>query len=293
MPASLRFSALTFCFLLFLTALSAQRPLPRRTVLPDEFREISSMARSSSGDLWLLNDSPHPPVLYRYDLCRNKVVETRPLPVPNRDWEELAIDGEDNLYIGDFGNNFNARRDLRIYRYHPGTGRLDSILFEYPDQTAFPPADRSARTFDCEAMVFFRDSLHLFSKNTFGNTDITKHYVLPARPGRYRAELRDSLYLKKRVISGAGISRDGRTLALVGYHLGKRLGFIPYAQASVFYFTGFRGSNFLRGKMERRRLPKFLVARQFESIAEWGGECWVAANEWTRLHKPGVWRVKR
>jgi hypothetical protein len=250
------------------------------------------MVRMPSGDLWLLNDSKNPPEIFRFDPVAQKLLETRRLPVTNRDWEDLAADPQGNLYIGDVGNNRNARRDLRIYRYNPSTRTLDSILFHYPDQTAFAPQDERYWNFNCEAMVFFRDSLHLFSKNSFKGNFYTKHYVVPASPGVYTAELRDSICLKNRVVTGAALSRDGQTLALTGYIIGKKMGIFPYTKASVFYFTHYQGSNFLRGVQERRRLPKFLIARQYESVTQWDGDCWIVANEGKKPQFQAVWRVK-
>ncbi|MBV6440225.1 MAG: hypothetical protein EPGJADBJ_01888 [Saprospiraceae bacterium] len=274
-------------------AFSQNKKIARRTALPAVLKEVSGMVRTPSGDLWLLNDSKNPPELFRFDPLSNRLLETRRLPVANRDWEDLAADDRGNLYIGDVGNNRNARRDLRIYRYNPATQALDSILFHYPDQMAFAPADERDWNFNCEAMVFFRDSLHLFSKNSFKGNFYTKHYVLPAQPGKYVAELRDSICLKNRVVTGAALSRDGKTLALTGYIIGKNLGLLPYTKASVFYFTGFSGSNFLAGHQERKRLPKFLIARQYESVTQWEGDCWVVANEGRKPQFQAVWRVKK
>lgn len=265
---------------------------PRRTPLPAELKEVSGMVRAASGDVWMLNDSRNPPLLFRYDPVQGKLLETRRLPVPNRDWEDLATDPQGNLYIGDVGNNRNARRDLRIYRYHPATGALDSILLRYPDQRDFAPANERWWNFNCEAMVWYRDSLHLFSKNSFKGNFYTKHYVVPARPGNYVAELRDSICLKNRVVTGAALSRDGQTLALTGYIIGKKLGFLPTTKASVFYFTGFAGSRFLRGKAVRKRLPKFLIARQFESVTQWEGDCWLVANEGRKPQYQAVWGLR-
>jgi len=266
---------------------------PRRTKLPAELKEVSGMARLPSGDLWLLNDSHNPPLLFRYDPLAGKLLETRSLPVPNRDWEDLSCDDQGNLYIGDIGNNYNRRKDLCIYRYNPVSGALDSINYRYPDQTAFAPADPRDWNFNCEAMVFYRDSLHLFSKNVFKGNFITKHYVLPAKPGEYLAELRDSIYLKNRVVTGAALSRDGRTLGLTSYIIGKRWGFIPFTKCSVFYFSDFKGSYFLRGKSRKKRLPKLLIARQYESLTQWDGNCWLVANEGRKPQFQGVWRIKR
>ena len=278
-------------FLSPMTAFSQHHKPPRRTQLPNELKEVSGMVRTVSGDVWMLNDSHNPAHLFRYDPLAGKVLETRRLPIPNRDWEDIATDPQGNLYIGDVGNNRNARRDLRIYRYHPGTGALDSILLRYPDQKDFAPTSDRWWNFNCEAVVWFRDSLHLFSKNSFRGNFYTKHYVVPARPGDYVAELRDSICLKNRVVTGAALSRDGRTLALTAYIIGKKWGFLPSTRASVFYFTGFRGSDFLHGEVLRKRLPKFLIARQFESVTQWDGDCWLVANEGRKPQFQSVWRV--
>lgn len=270
----------------------SQKKIPRRTALPAVLKEISGMTLTPSGDLWMLNDSKNPPELFRFDAQAGKLLETRRLPVPNRDWEDLAADDKGNLYIGDVGNNRNARKDLRIYVYNPATENLDSILLRYPDQKEFAPSNPRDWNFNCEALVFFRDSLHLFSKNNFDGNFYTKHYVVPAKPGNYVAELRDSILLKNRVVTGAALSRDGKTFSLTGYIIGKRFGFLPYTKASVFYFTDFKGSDFFHGRQMRKRLPKFLIARQYESITQWDDNCWLVANEGKKPQFQAVWRVK-
>jgi hypothetical protein len=266
--------------------------LRRRTRLPDNLKEISGMTRLPNGDLWMLNDGGNTPQLFRFDPAQGAILETLTLPGPNRDWEDLNADPVGNLYIGDFGNNFNKRRDLCIFRYQPATGAFDSIMFSYPDQFDFPPQNEKDWNFDCEAMVFFGDSLHLFSKNRFKSDFITKHYVVPAQPGRYVAELRDSIRLKNRVVTGAALSRDGNTLALTAYRYGFRWGFLPFAKASVFYFTGFPGSRFFRVPLKKMRLPGFPIARQFESVLEWAPHCWMAANEGIGPQRPALWRIR-
>lgn len=269
----------------------AQKSLPRRQKLPVALREVSGMARTPEGHLWLLNDSRNPPELFRYDPCTRQLLEVRTLPVPNRDWEDLTLAPDGTLYIGDFGNNGNHRRDLCIFRYHPQTDALDSIRFTYPDQREFPPTRYAHWNFNCEAMVFWRDSLHLFSKAVFASDGVVKHYVVPARPGTYVAELRDSLRLPKRVVTGAALSDDGQTLALTSYIGGKRLGIFPYAHATVFFFRSFPDGHFLRGRMESQRLPQFPLARQYESIAPWSEGCWLVANERRAWQKQRLWRV--
>jgi hypothetical protein len=292
MPSCLRLiSTLLYC-ISFPILVSAQKTPARRSVLPDAIREVSGMVRSPEGKVWLLNDSKNPAELFLFDPLTGAVLETRQLPVPNRDWEDLTLDAAGYLYIGDFGNNKNARRNLCVFRYHPETGSLDSIQFEYPDQKAFPPAQERDWNFNCEAMVFFQDSLHLFSKNVFIGTGITKHYVLPAKPGRYVAELRDSLYLKNRVVTGAALSPDGKTFAITSYIVGNKWGIFLYSKATIYFFRDFSGSAFLQGKRSSKNLPKSLFARQFESITWWGDNSWLVANEGRGPQKQAVWYIK-
>lgn len=251
------------------------------------------MTRLPNGDLWLLNDSHNPPELFRFDPVAGKILEIRKLPLTNFDWEDLASDQAGNLYIGDFGNNYNSRKNLRIFRYNPQSGALDSIQFRYPDQMEFPPASRENWNFNCEAMVFYKDSLHIFSKNTFKGNFYTKHYVLPTVPGNYVAELRDSIQLKNRIVTGAAISGDGKTFVLTGYIIGKRWGFLPFTRASAMFFFNYPGSNFLRGKQDWKKLPKFLLSRQFESITQWQGKTWAVANEGRKPQKQRLWKLKK
>ncbi|MCY7329326.1 MAG: hypothetical protein LH618_12305 [Saprospiraceae bacterium] len=292
MTLIIRWVALTILFIPSLCVAQNQH-IPRRSKLPAVLKEVSGMVCTRQGDVWLLNDSHNPSDLFRYDPVQNKVLETRHLPVPNHDWEDLANDNAGNLYIGDVGNNYNRRTNLCIYRYNPATQALDSILLRYPDQKEFAPTDKKHWNFNCEAVVFFQDSLHLFSKNSFQGNFYTKHYVVPAKPGNYVAELRDSLYLKNRVVTGASLSRDGQTLALTSYIIGKHLGFLPFTKATVFYFNDFRGSHFLQGKPTRKKLPKFLIARQYESVTQWTNDRWLVANEGRRPQVQSVWRVKK
>lgn len=284
---------LGFMLLFLVPQLGFAQKLPaRRTVLPEAIREVSGMVRTQDGNLWLLNDSRNPSELFRVDPISGILLETRKLPVPNRDWEDLTVDNSGFLYIGDFGNNKNARRNLCVFKYNPATGALDSIRFRYPDQDAWPPTDERAWNFNCEAMVFFQDSLHLFSKNAFKGNFVTKHYVLPAIPGEYIAELRDSIILKNRVITGAALSPDGQTLAITSYIIGKKLGFLPYTKATAYFFTGFSGSRFLHGRRTARRLPKCFIARQFESIIWWDSQYWLIANEQRKPQKQAIWRIR-
>lgn len=275
-------------YLLFLpfSLLSQNFPAVKKFKLPEQLPEASGLYVDTPDSLWWLNDSGNAPVLYCTDGKGNLQRELRVGEAVNRDWEDLAADEAGNIYIGDFGNNDNQRRDLCIYIFQPETGAVDSILFRYPDQEEFPPERREDWTFDMEGFFYHQDSLHLFSKDkTRERSFITKHYVLPAKAGTYTAKLRRSLSLPKRVVTGAAISADGRTVALLSYRFKLLLGFIPLTPVDVFIFRNFPGNDFLAGQMEQLPAVRCLWPTQYEAIDFYGPDSVYIASERTPLYR--------
>ncbi|RAK66948.1 hypothetical protein [Hymenobacter edaphi] len=182
-----------------------------------EVVESSGLALADAdGNLWTHGDGGNTTWLYLVN-PQGDLIRTHPVRgASNVDWEDLAQDRQrGQLFIGDFGNNGNKRRDLRVYRLSgPDLKQVDTIRFHYPDQKLFPPK-KKARNFDCEAFFYHNDSLYLFTKNR-GEGNWVKEYHLPARPGSYVARLADSIRINT-WITAADISPDGRRVALLGY----------------------------------------------------------------------------
>ncbi len=284
-----KYYILVLSLLLVAAPAQAQR---RQHRLAPELLEVSGLAHAPDGSLWAINDSGNPPCLYQLDPKTGKTLAKRPLPVPNVDWEDLQADRSGNLWIGDFGNNANKRHRLTLYRYHLATGTLDSLWYVYPDQTQFPPTTEAERQFDCEAFVVVADTVHLFTKSRFAGRHVTKHYTLPARPGPQVASLRDSLYLPQRVVTAAALSSDGRTFVLVAYFVKKRAIGIPFTRANAYFFSNFKNNDYFSGKMTKKRLPKMLVARQFESVTHYRDKQWLFANEGILWQRPRLWNLR-
>lgn len=241
--------------------------LPKKIILPEDLNEVSGLYWAAPDSLWWHNDSGDAPRLFLTDRS-GAIKKMVSLPqILNRDWEDITADHQGSIYIGDFGNNANKRRDLCIYKYQPQENTLDSILFEYPDQTSFPPPD-GKDNFNMEAFFWYQDSLHLFSKNSLGASSnfYTKHYVLPAQPGKQIPILRDSIQFKNRVVTAAAISPDGQTVALLAYNYKKVLGFIPISATSIFLFQDFEDGHFLGGTLVKNRISVFTLATQYESL---------------------------
>ncbi|MCY7353338.1 MAG: hypothetical protein LH606_22200 [Cytophagaceae bacterium] len=178
--------------------------------------ESSGLARVAGKEtFWTHNDGGSVPALYEVDLT-GRLISSRELRgVQNVDWEDLAQDAAGNLHIGDFGNNGNDRRDLRIYRINlKNPAKSETIRFQYGDQTEFPPA-LPDRIYDCEAFFAFGDSLYLFSKNR-GRDNQVRLYVLPNQAGTHILEAKASTRIKQQV-TAADVAPDGKTFALLTY----------------------------------------------------------------------------
>ena len=186
--------------------------------LPDEIKESSGVVIFNRL-LFTNSDSGNEPSLYGVGspFIEEPTVKgfiQFPDSIVNNDWEDLTIDTASFIYIGDFGNNANERRDLSIIKFDPLSNSSENIFFTYEDQTEFPPRKRKDRNFDCEAFFWANDTLFLFSKNQGGN-NVTV-YTLPDSPGSHVAKVVDTLSLDHPITS-ADISPDGQTMALLSY----------------------------------------------------------------------------
>ncbi|WP_347157730.1 hypothetical protein [Pontibacter chitinilyticus] len=177
--------------------------------------ESSGLARASDSTFWTHGDSGTPPALYLFNL-KGKLLQQVLLPLPNTDWEDLAQDRQGNLYIGDFGNNANARKNLQVFRVPTGQAASpDTIRFRFADQAAFPPPLKDRR-YDLEAAFYAHDSLYLFTKSRALRARTTTRYALPAEKGSYALAPQESLRLQSPV-TAADIAPSQRQFALLGY----------------------------------------------------------------------------
>ncbi len=137
--------------------------------LPKELKEISGLENYNDSLLFAINDGGNEPCVYLIDL-KGKIVKTITLSITNYDWEDIAIDEKKEfLFIGDVGNNNNARKNLCIYKINIKTMlaqndvAVEKLSFEYPEQKDFP-AKKSDKYFDCEAITISNNRIYLFTK---------------------------------------------------------------------------------------------------------------------------------
>lgn len=179
--------------------------------MPTCINENSGLARAwQDGFYWTHNDSGGSPELYMINE-KGSVFDTLIVnDAQNIDWEELAKDDKGNLYIGDFGNNYQARKDLCIYKFK--NGKTEKITFHYADQSHFPSIERK---FDCEAFFWYNNKLYLFSKSLEKDHQVLL-YSLSDQAGDNMLMPEDSVFIKSQV-TAADISPDGKEFALLTY----------------------------------------------------------------------------
>lgn len=239
-------------------------------VLDEEITESSGLIRSSLNSelYWTLNDSGNEPVLYAVDLSGRIHGRARIAGVRNIDWEALTIDGEGKLYIGEIGNNENNRRDLVIYVIKEPEPDVDqtveverSIPFHFPDQKAFPDAERM--NFDAEAIFFHDGFLYVLSKHR--SDTMTGLYRLD--PATSDVTKIDEIEIGS-MVTDAAISVRGR-LAVLTY---RGIHFFDVSEGVSLEGTEVYSLEFV---------PE--VSKQSEGIA-WGGDSIVFTNEQRDVH---------
>ncbi|MDF3128975.1 hypothetical protein P0Y35_07190 [Kiritimatiellaeota bacterium B1221] len=234
-------------------------PSPVAQIEESALREASGLTKSSFGPwFWSLNDSGNDSVLFSISALGKTHGVVKVAGVKNVDWEAVATDGEGGLWIGDFGNNRNRRKDLQIHRVgEPGDNisvlplRVNkTIRFRFPDQLAFPPEKWN---FDCEAMFIWEKKVYLLTKHR-ADTD-TKLYRIEDLETE---EIQDAVLLDRfegiGQVTDAALTADGGRLAVLTF-------------SGIWIFDRPKGSDrFLRGS-GRHFLFKNWALRQIEGIA--------------------------
>ena len=227
--------------------------------LPNSLDEVSGIIKIKESDLlWMLNDSGNKPIIYGVDTY-GKIIREVIVKAKNNDWEDIAFDEKGNLYIADFGNNRQQRKNLRILKVNhqdlltKDEVSVEKIKFSYPDQAKFPPKKKH-RYFDAESLVYQNGFLYIFTKSRvkkdYGKTTL---YKIPATKGNHKAQQISTFETCKDLhcsITAATISLNGKKVALLNHQ-------------SVFVFTNFDGDNFFSGDLQE--YPLYHVSQK-ESI---------------------------
>jgi len=188
----------------------------------------------------------------------NMVVLSNALSV---DYEDIAQSAE-YIYVGDIGNKHGDRKDLCIYKIKKTDLDLSTdtirvtttkIAFTYPDQKIFTKSKE--HNFDCEAIIYFKENLYLFTKNRLDKK--CNLYVIPDKEGNNEAKYIGS-FNTNGLITGADISNDGNTVVLSGYN--------KKENAFIWIFSGFNKDNFFNGNAQQIILGPYNTVGQTEGV---------------------------
>ncbi|HTG67586.1 MAG TPA: hypothetical protein VL859_14540 [Flavobacterium sp.] len=223
--------------------------------LPKQLKEISGIVFTESSQLaWVLEDSGNANEIYALD-NQGEIQKTLTIAqTQNIDWEDITKDPQGNLYIGDFGNNDNERKDLAIYKIAKDSLQNESVIpsykisFAYPEQTEFPPK-KTKLFYDVEAFVEYQNNFYLFTKNRSKGFDgTTLLYKVPNKAGFHQAELLGQFKaegdFQNAAITSATISPDGKKVVLLSH-------------SKIWIFQNFTSDNFFSASVNKVDLQHF------------------------------------
>ncbi|KAF2329992.1 SdiA-regulated domain-containing protein [Flavobacterium nitrogenifigens] len=223
--------------------------------LPKKLKEVSGITYfPETQTLYTLEDSGNKNAIYAID-SKGKLAKTITISnATNVDWEDITKDKSGNIYIGDFGNNDNERRDLCIYKVAKNQLNNDvakaeyKISFSYPEQKEFPPKKKEM-FYDVEGFFEQGGYFYLFTKNRSKGFDGTAFiYKIKNAAGTQKAvkigEFKTCSNYNHCVLTSATISPDGKKVALLSHD-------------KVLLFKGFKGDLFHKGTQTELNLNHF------------------------------------
>ncbi|WP_296311172.1 hypothetical protein [Winogradskyella sp. UBA3174] len=199
----------------------------------NELKEVSAVELDATSHIrWIIEDAGNSNDLFGLD---KKGQITRRISVSNaknKDWEDLTIDTEGNIYIGDFGNNNEHRKKFKIYKINHSDLTKDVVTADIIEFT-LPEAEDSR---DFEAFFIYNKAFYIFSKET-------KKFIfvkVPNKIGSHIATLKSNYNLdgKKNKITSADISTDGKIIVLLNHD-------------KVWKLTNYKNDDFFSGKIEK------------------------------------------
>ena len=215
-------------------------PATIATLKDKSISESSGLAASrlTPGAYWTHNDSGDGPFIYAFDTGGDSRGVFRVTSAQARDWEDMATGpgpqgGKSYLYIGDIGDNNEARSEIVVYRLpepalttatrkftktRPGTTEpAEAIRLRYPDGAH-----------DAEALLVHPISgqIYIITKVVIANPAVYEAappFTANKPVTMTRLGLVNVPSLFGGVITGGSISPDGRRIALCDYFQGYEL----------------------------------------------------------------------
>ncbi|MFP3598482.1 hypothetical protein [Chryseobacterium sp. SIMBA_029] len=217
--------------------------------LPKKLKEVSGIALSKDKKtIWTIEDQGNKNRVYGLDRQGKLIADVLVENAENTDWEEIITDTTGNIYIGDFGNNDNERKDLAILKIdlkdasQTTTQVTQTTRFHYEGQTDFPPK-KSNLLYDCEAFIEMDENFYLFTKNRSKGFDGTfLVFQVPNKEGDFEAKLIATLKLDGKysdaAITSASINSTKDRIVLLNHK-------------NIQVLTGFSANDFSKVKIQK------------------------------------------
>lgn len=229
-----------FVFIL-VEVLQAYNPPTQITRIKNELITESSglvASRTLPGAYWTHNDSGDGPFIYAFNTRGNSLGVFGVTGANARDWEDISIGpgpqpNKSYLYIGDIGDNSEARPEIVVYRVaepdlkatNKGSTKArplttepaEAIRLKYPDGKH-----------DTETLLVHptTGNLYIMTKVAFANP-VVYEAVAPLTPGKTIVMKRiGEVHIPSifgGAITGGSVSPDGRKVALCDYFQGYEL----------------------------------------------------------------------
>ena len=255
--------------------------------LPKKLKEVSGITYlPESNLLYTLEDRGNPNKIYALN-AKGEIEKTITITnAENIDWEDITKDKENNLYIGDFGNNDNKRQDLCIYKINKNELNKKNALseykisFSYPEQKDFPPKKKEM-FYDVEGFFEHQNYFYLFTKNRSKGFDGTAFiYKIPNAAGTQKAtkigEFKTCDNYNHCVLTSASISPDGKKIVVLSHD-------------KIVLFENFQGDSFHKGTQTQINLNHF---SQKESVVFKDNNTLLIADEKTSKLDGNVYEFK-
>ena len=175
-------------------------------------RESSGIVASHQfeGIYWTLNDSGNPAALYATKLNGELIQEISIQGSQNFDWEAIGIDDQNQLWIGEIGNNSRLRTDLKVIVVAEPNPFMDTeakVIATYPYR--YPNEN-----IDAEGLFIADGVPYIVSKE---QEHATLYRFPTLRPDTEHVLERVGELAEAKWVTGAGLSTDGTRLAVCTY----------------------------------------------------------------------------
>jgi hypothetical protein len=198
-------------------------------------------SRRHPGVFWTHNDGNKPGsyMLFAMDRSGKSLGNFRLAGVTLHDWEDIAIDNDGHLYVGDIGNNDARRFTIAVHEINEPDPRISGTTVEIKRSWTLQFAKMP---FDCESLFVWNGFGYVVSK--VFNDQNAEIYRFPLTNSIKPITLEKVAQLKiESPVTGADISADGKLLGLVarsGAYVYKVNGDIGRTAKTKFTHTRFK-----------------------------------------------------